>query len=252
MKRQIARVLTALLPWSLVLSSGAAAQPELIIKPLAEKKIGTLPPGPLFWRLETFDTLAQAQAAAGATALAVESRGKAWLFTLGPAGGGSSAGGRKVVDVGPLPPITAPQYLLRINEASGPPGSITKVHTHPGSEAFYVLVGEQSIRSSQGTIRIPAGKAETGHGADMPMQVSSSGSTDLHALVMFVVDATRPFSSPARFSAAADPREQLLGKHVELVEDEGLRHARPLHAHDQVVDAGGAIETQDRLGDLVR
>jgi hypothetical protein len=30
------------------------------------------------------------------------------------------------------------------------------------------------------------------------MQVSSSGSTDLHSLVMFVVDATRPFSSPAK------------------------------------------------------
>jgi hypothetical protein len=31
------------------------------------------------------------------------------------------------------------------------------------------------------------------------MQVVSSGSTDLHALVMFVVDADRPFASPAAF-----------------------------------------------------
>jgi hypothetical protein len=31
-----------------------------------------------------------------------------------------------------------------------------------------------------------------------PMQVSSTGSADLHSLVMFVVDATRPFSSPAK------------------------------------------------------
>jgi hypothetical protein len=30
------------------------------------------------------------------------------------------------------------------------------------------------------------------------MQVSSSGSENLHALIMFVVDATRPFSSPAK------------------------------------------------------
>jgi hypothetical protein len=36
-----------------------------------------------------------------------------------------------------------------------------------------------------------------GHGAGMPMEVSSSGATDLNALVMFVVDATKPFSSPA-------------------------------------------------------
>jgi hypothetical protein len=30
------------------------------------------------------------------------------------------------------------------------------------------------------------------------MQVSSGGSTELHALVMFVVDAGKPFSSPAK------------------------------------------------------
>ena len=40
---------------------------------------------------------------------------------------------------------------------------------------------------------------EAGHGADMSMQVSSSGTADLHALVMFAVDASKPFSTPARF-----------------------------------------------------
>ena len=48
-------------------------------------------------------------------------------------------------------------------------------------------------------MRVQVGQAETGHGADVPMQVSSTGSTDLHALVMFVVDADKPFSSPAEF-----------------------------------------------------
>jgi hypothetical protein len=32
----------------------------------------------------------------------------------------------------------------------------------------------------------------------MPMQVFSAGPGELNALVMFVVDATRPFSSPAK------------------------------------------------------
>jgi len=127
-----------------------------------------------------------------------ESAGKVWLFTLGPAGG-STPGGSKVAELGPVPRVSASNYLLRINEATGAPGSITSVHTHPGSEAFYVLAGEQSIRGPHGTMKVKVGQAETGHGADMPMQVSSSGSTDLHALVMFVVDATRPFSSPAVF-----------------------------------------------------
>jgi hypothetical protein len=181
-----------------VLPSSAIAQQALVVKALAEKKVTELPAGPLFWRLENFPTLAQAQAAAGPTGLAAESGGKVWLFTLGAAGG-ASTGGTKVAEVGPLPPVVATQYLLRINEASGPPGSITAVHTHPGSEAFYVLAGEQSIRTPHGVMQVKVGQPETGHGAETPMQVSSSGSTDLHALVMFVVDADKPFSSPAKF-----------------------------------------------------
>ena len=177
-------------------SLGVASSGTLVIKPLAEKKVAELPAGPLFWRVESFATLAQAQAAAGPMGLVAESGGKVWLFTLGPAGG-SSAGGEKVVEVGPITPVAAPQYLLRVNEASGPPGSVTPVHHHPGSEAAYVLAGEQTFRTPHGVMRIGAGKAEAGHGADTPMQVSSSGSVNLKALVMFVLDATKPFSSPA-------------------------------------------------------
>jgi hypothetical protein len=190
---------TALLSvWSLALLPIAFAQPALVVRPLAEKRLARLPAGPLYWRVETFPALADAHAAAGPTALVAESAGKAWLFTLGPAGA-SSPGGTKVAEIGPAPPIAAPEVLLRVNEASGPPGAITPVHTHPGSEAFYVLAGEQSIRTAHGVVRIPSGRAENGHAADTPMQVSSSGSADLRALVMFVVDATRPFSSPARW-----------------------------------------------------
>ena len=185
-------------PFAILLAAGtASAQQKLVVKQLAEKKVSELPSGSLYWRIENFATLAQAQAAAGPMGLAVESRGKIWLFTLGSAGG-LTPGATKVAEVGPIPPIVAPQYLLRINEASGPPGSITPQHTHPGSEAFYVLAGEQTIRTFKGTIRVKAGQAEPGYGADNPMQVSSTGSTDLHSLVMFVVDATRPFSSPAK------------------------------------------------------
>jgi quercetin dioxygenase-like cupin family protein len=187
-----------LVPLATILYAGAGlAQQKFVIKNLAEKKIAELPAGSLYWRIENFPSVAHAKAAAGPTALVAESGGKVWLFTLGPAGG-STAGGTKVAEVGPIPRVVAPQYLLRINEASGPPGSVTPQHTHPGSEAFYVLAGEQTIRTLKGTIRVGAGQPETGYGADNPMEVSSSGSTDLHSLVMFVVDATRPFSSPAK------------------------------------------------------
>jgi len=198
MKRFLIGVAVIFASGLFMLPPTAIAQQALVIKPLAEKKVTELPSGPLVWRLENFPALAQAQAAAGDTGLVVQSGGKVWLFTLGLAGGASS-GGIKVAEVGPIPKVVATQYLLRINEASGPPGSITPVHTHPGSEAFYVIAGETSSRSPHGVMRIGAGQAGAGHGADMPMQVSSSGSTDLHSLVMFVVDAARPFSSPASF-----------------------------------------------------
>jgi hypothetical protein len=97
-----------------------------------------------------------------------------------------------------LPRVVAPEYLLRINEATGP-GSITPVHSHPGSEVFYVLAGQQTVRTPEWVILIAASQAEAGSGGGTPLQVSSSGGTDLHAVVMFVVDATKPFSSPATF-----------------------------------------------------
>lgn len=167
------------------------------VKAIAEKKIQQLPAGTLFWRLDNFPTLAQAQAAAGPTALAAEAAGKVWLFTLGPKGG-SSAGGTKVAEIGPMPPIEAPEYLLRINITGGPPGVKTPVHMHPGSETFYVLSGQLSQKSPHGVSQINAGQAKPGHGPGVPMEVSNSGTGNLTALVMFVLDATKPFSSPAK------------------------------------------------------
>ena len=198
MKRIVTAMIVVLASGLWLVPSTARAQQKLVVKPLAEKKVAALPPGPLFWRIENFSTLEQAQSAAGHWALAAESAGKAWLFTLGPAGG-SSAGGTKVAEVGPIPGVVAPQYLLRINEGSGPPGSISAVHTHPGAETFYVVAGETCSHTPDGVERVAAGQAETGHAANTPMTVSSCGSTDLRSLVMFVVDATKPFSSPAKF-----------------------------------------------------
>ena len=122
--------------------------------------------------------------------------GKVWLFTLGPKGE-PSLGGSIVPEIGPVPLITAPEYLLRINNTGGPPGGKTPVHTHPGSETFYVLTGQLSQKSPHSVSHVDAGHGLPGHGPDMPMEISSSGTRDLNALVMFIVDATKPFSSPA-------------------------------------------------------
>jgi len=197
--RPVVALALSLCAMGLLLSpSMAADQKKFVIKPVAEKKLKQLPAGPLYWQLENFSTLAQAQAAAGDTSLAAQVSGKVWLFTLGP-NNSPGRGGSKVVEIGPIPPITAPEYLLRINHAGGPPGAKTRVHSHPGSEAFYVLAGRLGQKTPDGVHYADAGHSMNGHGADMPMEVFSSGTVDLDQFVMFVADATKPFSPSAKF-----------------------------------------------------
>src|SRR5271155_1991100 len=75
----------SLLTAVLLPSSPAAAEPgQFVVSPVTEKKLDGLPPGPLYWRIENFPTLDQAQSAAAAspTSLAAVVSGKVWLFTL--------------------------------------------------------------------------------------------------------------------------------------------------------------------------
>ncbi|WP_246798440.1 cupin domain-containing protein [Rhizobium leguminosarum] len=173
-----------------------AADAKFVVEPVVEKKVKELPPGPLFWRLENFPTLAQAQGAAGSTSLAAEVAGKVWLFTLGPKDG-VTAVGIKATEIGPLPSVSASEYLLRINRAGGAPGAKSSIHSHPGPEAFYVLAGKLGQRTPHGVAYAEAGTTMVGHGADTPMEVFNAGTTDLDQFAIFVVDANRPFSSPA-------------------------------------------------------
>jgi quercetin dioxygenase-like cupin family protein len=192
------KLIVTLVTGLLVLPSLALAQQAFYVKPLAEKRLTELPSGDLFWRIDNFDSKEQAQQAAGPMGLVAEYDGKVWLFTLGRAGE-DSKGGRKITEIGPVPRISANEYLLRINEAGGPPGSATPIHTHPGSEAFYVIQGELTQKTPHGEVKLAAGQGMVGHGADTPMVVSNSGTGELRELALFVVDATKPFSSPAKF-----------------------------------------------------
>ena len=193
--RRIGILVFSLCSLGLMPSAPMAADAKFVVEPVVEKKVKELPPGPLFWRLENFPTLAQAQGAAGSTSLAGEVAGKVWLFTLGPKDG-ATAGGTKVSEIGPLPSVSASEYLLRINRAGGAPGAKSSIHSHPGPEAFYVLAGKLGQRTPHGVAYAEAGTTMVGHGADTPMQVFNAGTTDLDQLAIFVVDANRPFSSP--------------------------------------------------------
>ena len=209
MTRHASRLLAALLIGLSPIAATAAApppatgaqpsaDPQFTISAVTEKKVTQIPDGPLYWRIENFPTLAAAQGAAGATALAAEIGGKVWLFTLG-ANGGSSPGGSKVAEVGPINRIAASEYLLRINNAVAAPGTKTAVHSHPGTEAFYVLTGRLSQKTPQGVSNLEAGQSQPGYGPGTVMEVSNPGTATMNALVMFLVDAGKPFSTPAKF-----------------------------------------------------
>ena len=139
---------TALLGLAVALAAwgtSAQDQPEFVIEKIAEKPLAALPDGDLYWHAETFATIEDAKAAATAEGVAAEAGGKAWLLTLGPEEM-AGHGGEAVATFGPIDRFDAPEYLLRINLTDAPPGAKTAVHSHPGSEAIYILKGEATIR----------------------------------------------------------------------------------------------------------
>ena len=176
----------------------AATASALVVKPVAEKTVQSLPDQPLYWHVERFSNAAEAANGAAPEALIVDYYDKSWRFTLGMKRHARSMG-KLMATIGPVPKPVATSYLLRINRASGPPGATTPVHSHPGSEAFFVLTGRLCQRTEQGTTQLDAGRAMNGDMPAMVMQVQSCGAVPLDQFVMFVVDAQKPFSSPATF-----------------------------------------------------
>jgi len=173
-------------------------QEEFVVEPVAEKTVTELPAGPLYWHVENFPALPDAEAAAGPLSLAADVEGKVWLFTLGPKGT-PTHGGSMVTEIGPLVDVSAPEYLLGIYHAVAAPGAKSGVHTHPGTEAFLVLEGQLSQQTPHGVNVVEAGKTLAGGPAEHPMEVTNSGGEELHWLIMFVLDANKPFASDATF-----------------------------------------------------
>jgi hypothetical protein len=61
-----------------------------------------------------------------------------------------------------------------------------------------VVSGRLGQRTPHGVNHVDSGQTMNGHPAGIPMEVFNSGTTDLTALIMFVVDASQPFSVPAK------------------------------------------------------
>jgi quercetin dioxygenase-like cupin family protein len=70
-------------------------------------------------------------------------------------------------------------------EATFTPGMSSRIHTHPGPEAWVVLEGEQCLETPEGVIRGGAGDAMMVRGG-LPMQLFGHGPRIRKALVLIL------------------------------------------------------------------
>jgi quercetin dioxygenase-like cupin family protein len=162
---------------------------------LAQRTVQELPRGPLFWYLVAFRTRAAAKAAAGPTSVMADAEGRSWVFTIAPDDGGPWRG-ELVAQVGPLEIPRMKAYTIEVALAVLPPGSRSRVHTHAGPEAWYMLAGEQCLETPLGARRAGAGQSMTQAGYT-PMQLVVTGNVVRHALVVVVHDADTGWGSPS-------------------------------------------------------
>jgi len=167
---------------------------------LARKQIDSLPPDPIVWRVETFASQTAARRAEAMTSIVVSAGGRIWLVTLATKGQRTSAGGNFVAEVGPISIPRARRYGIVVGEAYSSPGASTRVHTHPGPEAWYVINGQQCLETPHGLLR-----AATGQGsfvaADTPMKLNVFGTTRRDALFFEIGDAAQPWTAPSKWQS---------------------------------------------------
>lgn len=118
------------------------------------------PPPELWWHIYEFESAAQASAAGRSqpSSATTASHGRHWLFVLG-ARDMPQPGGAKRARIGPLSPPTGAPVTARFMESFFTPGMRTRVHSHAGYEAFYIVDGEQCVETPTARAKLKAGDA---------------------------------------------------------------------------------------------
>jgi quercetin dioxygenase-like cupin family protein len=152
----------------------------------------------VYWHLRTFRTRAAAEAAKSRTGVIVEEDGKVWLSEFGPKGL-DVRGGDAVAVVGPLDLLPASTYEAEIAYAVMPPGDRSRVHTHFGPEAWYMIAGEQCLETPSGTTRARPGESmAVTH--SVPMELTVTGTRQRRSLVLVIHDSTKTFAAPSNWT----------------------------------------------------
>lgn len=101
----------------------------------------------IYWHIYAFPTEAAAivEARKHRHATTTQMHGQAWLYVLDSPSAVISEGVKKAV-IGPLR-VPSVDPIAHFAAAIFPPGMRTRIHAHPGPEAFYVVDGEQCMET---------------------------------------------------------------------------------------------------------
>jgi quercetin dioxygenase-like cupin family protein len=142
-----------------------------------------------YWHIQTFSNRAAAEAAKSATGIVVEEDGRVWLSEFGSRDI-IIKGGQSVATVGPLDLPPAKSYTAVLSYAVMRPGDQSRVHTHPGPEGWYMIVGQQCLETPAGANRAKAGGTMTVP-PNVPMQLSITGTEVRKSLVLVIHDSSQ-------------------------------------------------------------
>ncbi len=156
-------------------------------------------PGPqVYWHIRSFADRAAADAARSATGIVVVEDGRVWLSEFGSRDL-IVKGGQAVATVGPLQLSPAKSYTAVLSYAVMRPGDQSRVHTHPGPEGWYMIVGEQCLETPAGANRAKAGGTMTVP-PNVPMQLNITGTEVRKSLVLVIHDSSQPRGTVSQWS----------------------------------------------------
>ena len=173
-------------------ANGRQGQPGCWVLASAPVKASTTP---LYWHVYEFPSAEQAQQHASDTAKVIRAHDRAWLVAVVDQKW-RVASGRLVASVGPLTLLSSAPHTASFMEATFTPGMSSRIHTHPGPEAWVVLEGEQCLETPEGVMRGSAGDAMLVRGG-IPMQLFG-GTAVRRALVLILHPTTEPLGTPHR------------------------------------------------------
>jgi quercetin dioxygenase-like cupin family protein len=143
----------------------------------------------VYWHIRTFANRAAADAAKSATGIVVEEDGRVWLSEFGSRDL-IVKGGQPVATVGPLQLPRAKSFTAVLSYAVMRPGDRSRVHTHPGPEGWYMIVGEQCLETPAGANRAKTGGTMTVP-PNVPMELSITGTEVRKSLVLVIHDSSQ-------------------------------------------------------------